>query len=413
MATISVQRLSSYCCDISNATILVVMDTKDQYLSLDYESPFCQLGLQLKEEAQLQTLKAVAATLSSSLDFSTSVEFFLPAGGNSVRKIILSLLPTASSRDNCRGKPHAISALLKGAKYSGNLVVILNSATRDIGYAQACAVGRNFPLLSLKSIAKQVAKFTVTIVVNCSEELETSFETCVATTIENIRLSQRLVDMPPNILHTDAYVEECLEICRTLIPIAAKVGSKVEVKVIKGKELEAAGFGGLWSVGQASEHLPALVVLSYLPPSPPLSTDSKSVCLVGKGITYDTGGLCIKTPMANMAGMKTDMGGSAAVLGAFATLVSNDLYLLGQGDGRLTLPLHALLCISENSVGPLATRPDDVITMLSGKTVEVNNTDAEGRLVLADGCFFAFKELNAQVIIDAATLTGAQLIATG
>lgn len=74
-----------------------------------------------------------------------------------------------------------------------------------------------------------------------------------------------------------------------------------------------------------------------------------------------------------MTGMKTDMGGSAAVLGAFATLVANDLYLLGQGSGGLmmTLPLHALLCISENSVGPLATRPDDVITLLSGKTVEV------------------------------------------
>ena len=250
---ISVRRLSTNSCDLSNATILIVMDNKDQYLSLDYESPLCQLGLQLKEEAQLQMLKAVATTLSSSLDFATTVEFFLPAAGaHSVRKIILSLLPTALSRDNCNGKPHAISALLKSAKYSGNLVIILNPATRDIGYAQACAVGRSFPILSLKSTATQaqVAKPTITILVNCSEELDTSFETCVATTIENIRLVQRLVDTPPNILHTDAYVQECFEIYRTLIPIAAQVGSKIEIKVIQGKDLEAAGFGGLWSVGK-------------------------------------------------------------------------------------------------------------------------------------------------------------------
>ena len=77
--------------------------------------------------------------------------------------------------------------------------------------------------------------------------------------------------------------------------------------------------------------------------------------------------------MTSMAGMKTDIGGSAAVLGAFTTLVANDVYLLGQGNGHLKLPLHALLCISENSVGPLAFRPDDVITLLSGKTVEVRS----------------------------------------
>lgn len=102
--------------------------------------------------------------------------------------------------------------------------------------------------------------------------------------------------------------------------------------------------------------------------------------------------------------MKTDMGGSAAVLGAFMTIVR---------DNKVNRPVHALLCISENSIGPLSTRPDDVHTLLSGKTVEVNNTDAEGRLVLSDGVFFASRELNPEYIVDIATLTGAQLIATG
>ena len=153
-------------------------------------------------------------------------------------------------------------------------------------------------------------------------------------------------------------------------------------------------------MGKASEHLPALVILSYVPAG---LEDSQSVCLVGKGIVYDTGGLSIKTPTTNMAGMKTDMGGSAAVLGAFQALARSGIQQR----------VHGLLCISENSVGPLATRPDDVHTLLSGKTVEVNNTDAEGRLVLADGCFYASSTLNPRVIVDIATLTGAQLIATG
>jgi probable aminopeptidase NPEPL1 len=174
-----------------------------------------------------------------------------------------------------------------------------------------------------------------------------------------------------------------------------------KITVIKGHDLEAQGFGGLWGVGKASDNLPALVILSHIPEG---SEAEKSICLVGKGIVYDTGGLSIKTPTTFMAGMKVDMGGSAAVLCGFATAVST---------GVCKAPLHALLCIAENAVGPLSTRPDDVHVMLSGKTVEVNNTDAEGRLVLSDGVFYAHRELNPRVIIDIATLTGAQLIATG
>ena len=100
-----------------------------------------------------------------------------------------------------------------------------------------------------------------------------------------------------------------------------------------------------------------------------------------------------------MPGMKRDCGGAAGVLGAFYVAVKN-----GFKDN-----LHCVLCLAENSVGPLATRPDDVHTMYSGKTVEINNTDAEGRLVLADGVAYAAKDLNCDVVLDMATLTGAQV----
>lgn len=159
-------------------------------------------------------------------------------------------------------------------------------------------------------------------------------------------------------------------------------------------------------MGKASEHLPALVILSHQGKGKggpgPHTTDASSICLVGKGIVYDTGGLSIKDKLG-MPGMKCDMGGSAAVLGAFRALVQSNT------DANI----HALLCIAENSVGPLATRPDDIHVLYSGKTVEINNTDAEGRLVLSDGCNYAYRHLNASVIIDIATLTGAQPISTG
>jgi len=263
----------------------------------------------------------------------------------------------------------------------------------ELAFAQTCAIGRQFPLLNLKSAAASKDIIDIVIELPMSVSVKSGFVEDIQHAVDNIRLAQRLVDAPPNILHTDAYVAECRE-------VATKLGCKINV--IQGKDLETLGFGGLWGVGKASEHLPALVVLSHYPEG---AEDQKSVCMVGKGIVYDTGGLSIKTPTTSMAGMKTDMGGSAAVLGAFATAV--------QSSNKLRCPLHALLCISENSVGPLSTRPDDVHVFLSGKTVEVNNTDAEGRLVLSDGCFFAHRELNPRVIIDIATLTGAQLIATG
>jgi len=176
---------------------------------------------------------------------------------------------------------------------------------------------------------------------------------------------------------------------------AARVNA--EITVIEGEALGHGGFGGLWNVGKAAKSGPALVVLEYNG-----SPRGRAITLIGKGIVYDTGGLCLK-PRANMTGMKGDMGGAAAVLGAFAAAV------------RTGTPhrLRAVLCLAENAIGPDAVRPDDVITLYSGKTVEVNNTDAEGRLVLADGLAYAVRHLQPEIIIDLATLTGAQLIATG
>ncbi|GFW72435.1 probable aminopeptidase NPEPL1 [Trichonephila clavipes] len=154
---------------------------------------------------------------------------------------------------------------------------------------------------------------------------------------------------------------------------------------------------GLYAVGKAAEHPPVLAILSHT-----VRGAKETIAWVGKGIVFDTGGLFIKS-RSTMPGMKRDCGGAAGILGAFYLTVK-----MGFKEN-----LHAIFCLAENAVGPLATRPDDVITLYSGKTVEVNNTDAEGRLVLGDGVAYAKKDLEATTIVDMATLTGAQGVSTG
>lgn len=170
----------------------------------------------------------------------------------------------------------------------------------------------------------------------------------------------------------------------------------VTVEILDEKALAEQGFGGILGVGQGSDRPPRLVRLDYSP-----ADASRHIALVGKGITFDTGGLSLK-PAASMVGMKFDMAGAATSLAAIRAIAS------------LGLPVHvtAWLCITDNMPSGRALRPGDVIRILDGTTVEVQNTDAEGRLVLADGLVAASRE-NPDVIIDVATLTGAIVAALG
>lgn len=338
--------------------------------------------------------------LSAGKDNSASTELvFAHQTTKKLVKIVLAILPTACSRHNTPSRSHAVTGIVKASKGDAteNLVVILSDydngeSCKDVLYAQAVAVGRAFPTFSLKSANVPLQnRGKVSIVVHSLHNINADE---IKHTISSIRYIQGLVDSPPNVLNCKTYVEHC----RSLYDLYLK-DRGCTLTIIQGEELQRQGFGGIWGVGKASDNLPAFVVLSYVPKG---KETEKSVCMVGKGIVYDTGGLSIKVP-PNMAGMKNDMGGSAAVLGAFITSV-----LCGVAG-----PLHGILCIAENSVGPLATRPDDVHILLSGKSVEINNTDAEGRLVLSDGVYYASTKLNPSHIFDIATLTGAQLIATG
>lgn len=167
-------------------------------------------------------------------------------------------------------------------------------------------------------------------------------------------------------------------------------------EVIEAEQLEERGFGGLIGVGKGSAEPPVLIKLHYKPEGA-----TKKIALVGKGITFDTGGYSIKVP-PTMELMKTDMGGGAAVLGAMSALASL----------KPDIEVTAYIPSAENMISGNSLKPGDVITLYSGKTVEVNNTDAEGRLVLADALKLACEE-GAEAIVDIATLTAHIHIALG
>lgn len=178
--------------------------------------------------------------------------------------------------------------------------------------------------------------------------------------------------------------------------IEAAAGAPVTVEVWDEKKLAAEGCGGIIGIGQGSSRPPRLVTVSYAP-----AGAEKHVALVGKGITYDTGGISLK-PAEAMNGMQNDMGGAAVALGLVLTAA------------RLGLPvrLTAYLCMAENLVSSTAIRVNDILTIRGGTTVEVMNTDAEGRLVMADGLVLA-SETHPDAIIDVATLTGAAIVSLG
>ncbi|NKY10681.1 M17 family peptidase N-terminal domain-containing protein [Cellulomonas hominis] len=174
------------------------------------------------------------------------------------------------------------------------------------------------------------------------------------------------------------------------------------VEVLGPRELAAQGFGGILAVGAGSASTPRLVTVSYTPAAEAGARRPRHVVVVGKGITYDTGGLSIK-PREAMVPMKTDMAGAAVALAT----------VLGAAAAQVPHRVTAVLPLAENHVGAASYRPGDVLTLWGGRTVEIANTDAEGRLVLGDALAWADGTLEPDVLVDVATLTGAASLGLG
>ena len=278
------------------------------------------------------------------------------------------------------------------ARRSGNgreiATTVVESADAEGLRAFAEAVALAAYSFSRRSEPKPRPLERLTLVVDRPEAVRAALDAAAATA-DAVHLARDLAQTP-SLEKTPAWMAEQAQ------AIAADAG--LDAKVWDEGALAADGFGGVLAVGRGSSRPPRLVQLSY-PGTDPVGGH---VVLVGKGITFDTGGLSLK-PLDGMKAMKTDMAGAAAVLAAMS-----GLRRLG-----VRRKVTALLPLAENMPGASATRPGDVIKHWGGRTVEVLNTDAEGRLVLADALAYAVARLAPDALVDIATLTGAVTLGLG
>lgn len=220
---------------------------------------------------------------------------------------------------------------------------------------------------------------------------ETVYEELISNQIslaQSIEFAKNCVNEPANVLYPESYAQKIIDEFRDL---------DVEIDVIGEREMKNLGMNAILGVGQGSSKESKLVVMKYLGGS-----NDKPLALVGKGVTFDTGGISLK-PSLNMHEMKYDMAGSAAVVGTIRAIAAR----------KAKVNVVGIVGLVENMPGGNAQKPGDVVKTMNGQTVEVLDTDAEGRLVLADAIWYAQDKFDPAIVINLATLTGAIIVALG
>jgi leucyl aminopeptidase len=242
---------------------------------------------------------------------------------------------------------------------------------------------------SAKKTEKDKKPFKLDIILAKHVEAATVYKKLDALA-EGIFFARDLVNEPPNEIYPELFTKRIIS---ALEPLG------VEIEVLDEKKMLKLGMGAILAVGMGSENLPRMVIMRW---NGNPSSKEKPVALVGKGVTFDTGGISIK-PAAGMEEMKMDMAGAAAVIGTINALALR----------KAKVNVVGVVGLAENMISGRATRPSDIVTSYAGKTIEVLNTDAEGRLVLADCLTYVQKKYKPRAIINLATLTGAMMIALG
>ncbi len=267
-----------------------------------------------------------------------------------LNRFVVHTISGKCSRNNTPSRAHLLTKFIRSHQFSDNQLILVACERRN-AVACACAVARAFSLYSAKTkdgkLVNTEKQRNVSVsflfVDNAAQIHPTSEEvTCYNAMARSVRLTAKIVETPCADMTTNHFLDE-------VRVVAAELG--LEPLVIEGEDLNTQGFGGIYNVGKAAVNPPKLVVLSHLKPQA-----SRTIAWVGKGIVYDTGGLCIKS-RSNMCSMKVDCGGAAGILGAFYTAVK-----LGFQDN-----LHAVFCLAENAIAGNAYRPDDIIRLYSGK----------------------------------------------
>ena len=344
----------------------------------------------LAEKDGLDKLEPVLASseleflrLSASRDI---VTFFFPRadGGVFVRLLKPDDNPAFAAED-ARLAGNELLSELRRYKLEHVLIRNLCSGNPALAFAEGMVLG-NYQFLKYFSDADKKETPLHEIYVEGASEAEIAELT---TLLESVFITRDLVNEPHSGLNA-------VQLCETIARIGKECGFDVE---IMGKEkLESLKMGGLLAINKASSVPPQFCILEWKPVG---ARNKKPVVLVGKGVVYDTGGLSLK-PTEGMDYMKCDMAGAATVVGTIAAAARNKM------------PVHiiGLIPATDNQIGDRAVAPGDVIRMYSGKTVEVLNTDAEGRIILADALHYA-KKYDPELVLDFATLTGSAVRALG
>ncbi len=360
------------------------------------DGPSAAPGSDGVDEALGGTLADALAALGATGELEELVK--IPAGGKLPAPVILAVGLGAAPED---GTPFDAEKLRRAAgtalrdaggsklsardKRNGARTVALALPAKTSAEAEAAAVGALLGAYSFRRYrAAQAPDIAVTLLTSDENAAAVGRGRVIAAAVNLARdlVNTAPLDLPPAALAAEAE------------RVAAAKG--VAVQVLDERELKEGGYGGITAVGQGSIRPPRLVRLEYTHPEA-----TRKVVFVGKGITFDSGGLSLK-PSKSMETMKCDMSGAAAALAATAAIA----------ELRLPVNVVSYLCLAENMPGGAAQRPSDIITIYGGKTVEVLNTDAEGRLVMADGLARSGAD-NPDLVIDIATLTGAATVALG
>ncbi len=293
----------------------------------------------------------------------------------------------SKKNDDIRSASSVMINTIKSSNYKSAKVSVLNKSSLT-GLVEGIVLG-GYEFNDYKSEPKETALKNIYLAVNELDfnELQTTFNEALI--ISNATCFTRdIVNTAPHELNP-----------QTMAALASKLANdnSLECNILHEKELEKENMGAMLAVGRASVHGSALIHLAYKP-----ANAKKTVSLVGKGLTYDSGGLSLK-PATSMVTMKMDKAGACAVLGI----------IKAASELKLDVEIHAFIGAVENMIGGNAYKPDDVLVSRSKTTIEVRNTDAEGRLVLADVLSYAQDTVDADYIFDFATLTGACMVALG
>jgi leucyl aminopeptidase len=312
--------------------------------------------------------------------------------GDVVRRLLLVGLGAQKDADGLYEK--AGGALTARLLVSGETRLVIDLAGSGIGGGDAArlafgAAARSWrhDLYRTKLSRKQRPTLEEIVIVGAGKGVEGEWSRLSAL-LDGLDLTRNLVTEPANIVYPETFVERCR---------AALDGSGVEIEVLDEKAMAKLGMGALLGVAQGSVRPPRLLAMRWNG-----GGSAKPVVFVGKGITFDTGGISIK-PALGMEAMKWDMGGAGAVAGLIRTLAGR----------KAKVNVVGVCALAENMPDGNAQRPGDIVTSLSAQTIEVINTDAEGRLVLADAMTWAQRRYKPEVMVDLATLTGAMIISLG